>query len=155
MAPTFLVTGATGFQGGSTARLLLSQGYQVNAFVRNPSSPASLAFSTLGAKLFQGTYTDLPSIIAATNGVTGIFLNTFPDFTNPRGEVPQAENFITAAKASGTVQTIVCPPCRKQRNIVTSLLLDLMSSEHWRCIIRVNPAWRTLCSRVVFRISRF
>ncbi|TVY89544.1 NmrA-like family domain-containing protein [Lachnellula willkommii] len=107
MTATYLITGATGYQGGSTARQLLSNGHQVHAFVRNPSSPAAQNLAALGAKLFQGDYSDLPSIAAATKGVTGVFLNTFPDFQHPDGEIPQAQNFVTAAREAGTVTTFV------------------------------------------------
>jgi uncharacterized protein YbjT (DUF2867 family) len=37
---TVLVTGATGQQGGATARHLLDRGWQVRAFVRDPDKPA-------------------------------------------------------------------------------------------------------------------
>lgn len=40
-------------------------------------------------------------------GVHGVFLNTFPDFKNPEGEVQQARNIVEAAKRAGTVKIIV------------------------------------------------
>jgi uncharacterized protein YbjT (DUF2867 family) len=104
---TFLITSATGSQGGSTARILLSQGHKIHALVRNLSSPASLALQSEGAILFQGDFNDLPAITAATEGVHGVFLNTFPDFANPDGEVGQARNIVAAAKAAGTVKVVV------------------------------------------------
>ncbi|TVY25626.1 NmrA-like family domain-containing protein [Lachnellula hyalina] len=107
MPTTYLITGATGYQGGSTARQLLSHGHRIHAFVRNPSSPAAQNLAALGATLFKGDYSDLPSIIAATKGVSGVFLNTFPDFQHPDGEVPQAQNFVTAAREAGTVTSFV------------------------------------------------
>lgn len=107
MTATYLITGATGYQGGSTARRLLSSGYKVHAFVRNPSSPAAQNLAALGAKIFQGDYSDLPSIAAATKGVSGVFLNTFPDFQHPDGEIPQAQNFVSAAREARTVTTFV------------------------------------------------
>jgi hypothetical protein len=75
MAPTFLVTGATGTQGGPTAHILLSQKVTVHAFVRNISSAASQALQKAGAILFQGDFDDTTSIKAAMTGVSGIFLN--------------------------------------------------------------------------------
>ena len=57
-----LVTGATGNQGGATARQLLSLNAQVHAPVRDVSSIAALGLQKLGAKLFEGDFdnTNLP-----------------------------------------------------------------------------------------------
>ncbi|EHK97256.1 putative NmrA-like family domain-containing protein [Glarea lozoyensis 74030] len=107
MSPTILVTGATGAQGSGVVKQLLAQNIAVHAFVRDPTSPASLALQTAGAILFKGDYDDVPSITAAIQGCTGVFLNTFPSFTDPDGEGHQAENFITAAHATGTVTTFI------------------------------------------------
>jgi len=107
MAPVILITGATGFQGGSAARHLLSAGLSVRAFVRDPSSPAALALQTLGAELVQGDFDNLPAITAAVSGVQGVFLNTYPSFTDPSAEVHTARRFVAAALASRTVKTFV------------------------------------------------
>ena len=45
-----LVTGATGQQGGATARHLLANGWPVRALTRDPNSPAALALAEAGAK---------------------------------------------------------------------------------------------------------
>jgi uncharacterized protein YbjT (DUF2867 family) len=106
MPKTFLITSATGSQGGSTARELLRRGHKIHALVRDISSPASLALQNQGATLFKGDFNDVPAIAAAIKGVDGVFLNTFPDFEDPDGEVRQAENIVAAAKAIG-VKTVV------------------------------------------------
>ncbi|KAF9037830.1 NAD dependent epimerase/dehydratase [Hymenopellis radicata] len=105
--PTFLITSATGRQGASTARILLAQGAQVHALVRDTTSPASIALQSLGATLFGGGFDDVASITAAIQGVSGVFLNTFPDFTDPHGEARVAETFVVAARAAGTVKSFV------------------------------------------------
>lgn len=107
MPQTFLITSATGAQGGSTARELLAQGHKIHALVRDPSSPAPLALQSLGVKLFKGDFYDLAAIAAAMQGVSGVFLNTFPSFSDPNGEVQQAKNIVSAAKDSRTVKTFV------------------------------------------------
>lgn len=107
MPSTYLVTGATGYQGGSAARQLLSKGHTVHALVRDPASSAAQNLAKLGAKLFEGHFDSLTSINAATKGCTGIFLNTFPSMTDPLYEIHTAQNFVTAAKASGTVTSLV------------------------------------------------
>ncbi|KAJ7243931.1 NAD(P)-binding protein [Mycena rebaudengoi] len=105
--PTFLITSATGSQGGSAARILLSKGHTVHALVRDPTSAPSLALKTLGATLFKGDFADVPAITEAMNGVIGVFLNPFPDFGNPNGEAKAAQTVLDAARAAGTVRFIV------------------------------------------------
>ncbi|KAJ6451713.1 NAD dependent epimerase/dehydratase [Mycena vitilis] len=105
--PTFLITSATGRQGSSTARVLLEKGAKVHALVRDLTSPASLALQSLGATLFKGDFSDVQAITAAMQGVSGVFLNTFPDFTNPNGEAQVAETFVAAARVAGTVRSFV------------------------------------------------
>ncbi|KAJ7160081.1 NAD dependent epimerase/dehydratase [Mycena filopes] len=105
--PTFLITGATGRQGGPTARLLIERGAKVNALVRDPASPASLALKALGATLFKGDFEDASAITAAMQGVNGVFLNTFPSFTDPTAEIRTAEIVVAAARTAGTVTSIV------------------------------------------------
>lgn len=70
---TILVTGATGQQGGSTARHLLADGWQVRALVRNPSSPAAQELARLGAELVQGDMDDRRSLDEAVRGAYGVF----------------------------------------------------------------------------------
>lgn len=107
MPQTFLITAATGAQGGSTARELLSKGAKVHALVRNPSSDAAKELESLGAVLFTGDFDDVTAIKAATAGVDGVFLNTFPSFTDPGAEVRYARNFVSAAKEAKTVTIFV------------------------------------------------
>lgn len=69
-----LVIGATGQQGGATARHLLKRGRTVHALVRNPDSPAAQALREAGAELIVGDLDDPASLPAAMKGVQGIFL---------------------------------------------------------------------------------
>lgn len=103
---SFLITGATGFQGGATARNLLSQGATVHALVRTPTSPAALELQRLGAVLFPGDFDNVEAITAATAGVSGLFLNLFPKMGTDLQQ-KQAQNFITAALAAKSVKTVV------------------------------------------------
>ncbi|GHO97774.1 NmrA family transcriptional regulator [Reticulibacter mediterranei] len=73
MDKIILVTGATGQQGGATARQLLEQGWQVRAFVRNPDADAAQALRQIGAELVQGDQDDPASLEAAMQGVYGVF----------------------------------------------------------------------------------
>jgi uncharacterized protein YbjT (DUF2867 family) len=54
MAPTVLVTGATGFIGGRLAVELSRSGWEVRCLVRNPSSPAAIALREHDIELHEG-----------------------------------------------------------------------------------------------------
>ncbi|WP_067480000.1 NmrA/HSCARG family protein [Actinomadura hibisca] len=70
---TVLVTGATGNQGGATARALLQRGWAVRALVRAPGGPAAQDLRKLGAELVQGDLEDPASLRRAAAGVHGVF----------------------------------------------------------------------------------
>jgi len=76
MPATFLVTGATGQQGGGAARELLKAGAKVHALVRDPLKPAAKELEALGAVLFKGDYADIAAIERASAGVKGVFVRT-------------------------------------------------------------------------------
>ncbi|MDG4858171.1 NmrA/HSCARG family protein [Streptomyces sp. T-3] len=68
-----LVTGATGNQGGATARELLSRGWAVHALVRDPEKPEARALAAQGAVLVRGDLDDADSLRAAMRGAYGVF----------------------------------------------------------------------------------
>jgi uncharacterized protein YbjT (DUF2867 family) len=70
---TILVTGATGNQGGATARRLLQDGWQVRALVRDRAKPAARLLAEQGATLVEGDMDDAGSLRAAMRGVHGVF----------------------------------------------------------------------------------
>jgi uncharacterized protein YbjT (DUF2867 family) len=49
-----LVTGATGQQGGSLARLLLQKKHKVHALTRNTQSPTAQDLRNRGVKILKG-----------------------------------------------------------------------------------------------------
>jgi uncharacterized protein YbjT (DUF2867 family) len=69
-----LVIGATGQQGGATARQLLERGRPVRALVRDPDSPPARALRAAGADLVVGDLDDPTSLRKAMKGVHGVFL---------------------------------------------------------------------------------
>ena len=68
-----LVIGATGQQGGATARHLLERGRTVRALVRDPASPAAMALGRAGADLVMGDLDD-PSSLGRREGAHGTSL---------------------------------------------------------------------------------
>ncbi|MEU3462815.1 NmrA/HSCARG family protein [Streptomyces sp. NPDC006733] len=69
-----LVIGATGQQGGATARALLDRGRPVRALVRDPASHPAQALAGAGADLVVGDLDDPASLRSALRGVRGVFL---------------------------------------------------------------------------------
>ena len=97
-----LVTGATGQQGGATARHLLDQGWRVRALVRDPSKEAAQALSARGAELVRGDLDDRSSLDRALAGVYGVFsVQTFQGPEGAVGEARQGKTLADAAKAAG------------------------------------------------------
>jgi uncharacterized protein YbjT (DUF2867 family) len=69
-----LVIGATGQQGGATARQLLERGRPVRALVRDAESSAARSLRTAGAETVVGDLDDPASLRSAMRGVHGVFL---------------------------------------------------------------------------------
>ncbi|RBQ14377.1 NmrA/HSCARG family protein [Spongiactinospora rosea] len=100
-----LVTGATGRQGGATARALRAAGVPVRALVRDPATDRAQAVRALGAELVTGDLLDRDSIVRAAEGVRAVFSVQMPGLTEQgfdfAGEVTQGVNLIEAARAAG------------------------------------------------------
>jgi uncharacterized protein YbjT (DUF2867 family) len=96
-----LVTGATGQQGGATARELLAAGHKVFAMTRNPDSDAARALANLGAEIVQGNLDDEASLRAALEGMWGVFAvqNTWE--AGVEGEEQQGKRLARLAKEAG------------------------------------------------------
>jgi uncharacterized protein YbjT (DUF2867 family) len=105
-----LVTGATGRQGGATARALLAAGVPVRALVRDPAAIGAKAIEALGAELVTGDLHDRASVTSAAQGARAVFSVQMPAFTEAgvdfEGEVAQGVNLIEAAKAAGVPQFV-------------------------------------------------
>jgi uncharacterized protein YbjT (DUF2867 family) len=72
------VVGATGLQGGATARALLDAGAPVRALARRTDSDAARALTELGADLVAADLDDPEGLRAAFTGVDGVFAMTTP-----------------------------------------------------------------------------
>lgn len=96
-----LITGATGQQGGATARELLAAGHKVRAMTRNPSGSAARALAALGAEVVQGDLDDEASLGAALKGAWGVFAvqNTWE--AGVEREEVQGKRIAAAARKAG------------------------------------------------------
>jgi uncharacterized protein YbjT (DUF2867 family) len=105
-----LVAGATGRQGGATARALRAAGVPVRALVRDPDTDAAKAVEALGAELVTGDLHDRDSVIRAAEGARAVFSVQMPalngDSFDFDGEVTQGVNLIEGAKAAGVPQFV-------------------------------------------------
>ncbi|NMO91520.1 NmrA family NAD(P)-binding protein [Actinomycetospora sp. TBRC 11914] len=108
MAGFVLVTGATGQQGGATARALLTAGTPVHALVRDPDAPRAKDLATLGATLVVGNLDDPDSLARAAAGARGVFSVQTPDLADLMGdaELRHAQNLAAAARTAGVAQVV-------------------------------------------------
>ena len=93
-----LVTGATGQQGGTLAKLLLQKNHKVYALVRNIQSPAAQELKNEGANLVKGDLNNLDSLEQAVNGVDSIFLMGTPLEDGIEGETRRGKMMVDIAK---------------------------------------------------------
>ncbi|MET0237888.1 MAG: NmrA/HSCARG family protein [Kibdelosporangium sp.] len=105
-----LVTGATGRQGGATARALRAAGVPVRALVRDPDTARARAVEALGVELVTGDLNDVESLIRAAKGARAVFSVQMPAITAEGfdfdGEVTQGTNLVEGAKAAGVPQFV-------------------------------------------------
>jgi uncharacterized protein YbjT (DUF2867 family) len=94
---TVAVTGATGAQGGATARALLAAGHWVCALTRHPDSPAADALRGLGAEVRHADFDDRRSLEAALTGADSLFAVTTPFGTDTTIEIRQGKALVDAA----------------------------------------------------------
>ncbi|KAI9282393.1 hypothetical protein BC943DRAFT_328707 [Umbelopsis sp. AD052] len=97
---TILVTAANGTVGSRLAALLLDQGFNVHALVRNAESTVARDLEKRGAKIFKGDFSDISSLQIASQGIWGVFINGFPVF-GTMDELTHNQNVIKVAKEAG------------------------------------------------------
>ncbi|MBE2999577.1 NmrA/HSCARG family protein [Nocardiopsis sp. HNM0947] len=105
---TILVTGATGTQGGVTARELLRRGHTVHALVRDPDKAQAQALQERGAVLVRGDLEETGSLRRAMEGVDGVFSVQATGDT-PReiaAEVRQGKNVADTAVQAGVAHLV-------------------------------------------------
>lgn len=96
-----LVTGATGQQGGATARELLDGGYRVRAMTRNPDGEAARDLRRRGAEVVYCDFDEPDSLGPALEGAWATFSvqNTWE--AGVEREEEQGKRFARAAREAG------------------------------------------------------
>lgn len=112
---TILVTGATGKQGGATARQLLERGYRVRAMTRKPDSPPARELAERGAAVVQGDLDDAASLRAALAGAWGVYglQNTWE--AGVEGEEEQGKRLAELAREAGVQHYVYASVASAQR----------------------------------------
>lgn len=106
-AGVIAVIGATGQQGGATARALLNAGATVRALVRDPRADAAVALEGTGAELVQADVEDLETLRAALAGTGALFaMTTFAGRDGTAGEVRRGGLIAEAARDVGVPHVV-------------------------------------------------
>jgi uncharacterized protein YbjT (DUF2867 family) len=101
-APSILVTGATGLQGGAVVDALLADGASVRALVRDPASESSRKLANRGVELVKGDFDDVASLQSAMKGMRGLFSMQNPPLPHDLDvELRTGRNLVDTALASG------------------------------------------------------
>lgn len=99
---TILISGATGQQGGATARALAGKGFKLRALTRNPDSDTAKALAAAtGAELVKGELDDEASLKAALSGAWGAYAVQNTWTAGVEGEEAQGRRFAKIAHAAG------------------------------------------------------
>jgi uncharacterized protein YbjT (DUF2867 family) len=93
-----LVTGATGQQGGSLARLLLQKKHKVYALTRNTRSASAQDLRNRGANIVKGDLDDSDSLEHAVKDVESVFLMGTPFEDGTEGEIRRGKLMADIAK---------------------------------------------------------
>jgi len=114
-----LVIGATGRQGGASARHLLKQRvlHPVGALVRDPSTPAARPLADRGVQLVRGDLDDRASIERALDGVYGVHLVQAYMPNEPEREVRQGVMVVDIARAAGVSHFVYSSAAGADRHI--------------------------------------
>lgn len=96
-----LVSGATGKQGGATARALLDAGHKVRVMTRHPDGDAAKALAAAGAEVVRADLDDEASLKAALAGVWGAFAVQDTWTAGVELEEEQGKRFARLAKDAG------------------------------------------------------
>ena len=96
-----VVTGATGHQGGATARELLAHGHRIRIVTRKPNSAAAKELARLGADVVAGDLDDSASLERALAGAWGTYAvqNTWE--AGVEGEEQQGLRYAEVARRAG------------------------------------------------------
>ncbi len=109
-----LVTGATGKQGGATARALLARGHSVRALCRDAASPRAEALAKLGVERIEGAIQS-EALGRAMSGVDAVFAVCTP-FEGISEEVRNGFALVDAARKAGVTHLVYTSAANADRD---------------------------------------
>ena len=101
MSKVIVISGATGQQGGATARALAGTGFTLRALTRNPDSDAAKALASQGAEIVKADLDDEASLRSALKGAWGAYAVQNTWTAGVDGEEAQGHRFAKIAKEAG------------------------------------------------------
>jgi uncharacterized protein YbjT (DUF2867 family) len=111
-----LVTGATGQQGGSLARLLLRKKHKVYALTRNAQSTSAQDLRNKGANTVKGDLDDSDSLEHAVKDVESVFLMGTPFEDGTEGETRRGKLMADIAKENGIEHLVYSSVANADKN---------------------------------------
>lgn len=111
-----LVTGATGQQGGSLARLLLQKKHKVYALTRNTQSPAAQDLRNRRANIVKGDLDDYDSLKRAVKDVESVFLMGTPFEDGTEGETRRGKLMADIAKENNIEHLVYSSVANADKN---------------------------------------
>lgn len=97
-----VISGATGQQGGATARALAGKGFTIRALTRDPQSAKAQALAKeTGAELVKAEFDDEASVRAALTGAWGAYAVQNTWTAGVEGEEAQGHRFAKVAREVG------------------------------------------------------
>ncbi|HYY49767.1 MAG TPA: NmrA/HSCARG family protein [Nitrososphaeraceae archaeon] len=111
-----LVTGATGQQGGSLAKLLLQKKHKVYALTRNAQSSAALDLRNRGANIVKGNLDDSDSLKRAVKDVESVFLMGTPFEDGTEGEIRRGKLMADIAKENNIEHLVYSSVANSDKN---------------------------------------
>jgi uncharacterized protein YbjT (DUF2867 family) len=111
-----LVTGATGQQGGSLARLLLQKKHKVYALTRNAQSSAAQDLRNRGANIVKGDLDDSDSIKRTVKDVESVFLMGTPFEDGTEGEIRRGKLMADIAKENNIEHLVYSSVANADKN---------------------------------------
>ena len=111
-----LVTGATGQQGGSLARLLLHKKHKVYALTRNAQSSSAQDLRNKGANIVKGDLDDSDSLERVVKDVESVFLMGTPFEDGTEGETRRGKLMADIAKENGIEHLVYSSVANADKN---------------------------------------
>lgn len=101
MSKVIVISGATGQQGGATARTLAGKGFTLRALTRNPDGDGAKALASQGAEIVKADLDDETSLRHALKDAWGAYAVQNSWTAGVEGEEAQGHRFANLAKEAG------------------------------------------------------